>query len=146
MVLLGVGLIAAPAWLARRASSPVHGTDAAVPKPSRPSQPVPAGAKHALRADLAVAVDAVVSTDHPARGAMHDPRSADQPGRASRRSVDGDVGGVQPHPGHVPGGATDLDAVKRPRLGSDSRAIPAFNQPRQVPGGVASTWPPAGAG
>lgn len=145
LALMGVSLVSAPAWLARRALAPIYGTDAAAPETSRPSHPVPAGAKPpAVRADLVVAVDPIVSTDQQTRGAMHGPHSADQPRRASRRAADGDVGGILAE--HGPGGASALDAPEMSRLGSDNRATPAFNQPSQVPGGVASTWPPAGAG
>jgi len=99
-------------------------------------------------------------TERVARAA--DPRSprpgdaADPHASASRSPTEVQRIPVRPQAPRAPTRISDVAVPERDApaplgettspLGTDTRMIPRFNQPRQVPGGQPGVWPPAGAG
>lgn len=80
------------------------------------------------------------------RSRTHEPTApAPHPLRTAGGILTGPSGEAQPDAAGT-AATPSPDPGEEARLGTDARHLPRFNEPRNVPGGSRSAWPPAGAG
>ena len=143
---LSVAVLASPAWWvdtesARLANTPVRSDSL--------------GADHAgsavLRAGAGAAAEPQptdVTTNHASTIApqARPAKPADDATRPRSRPPGARADANEASTTNAPLRSDDQLEPARPRTGSDTRTIPGFNQPRNLPGGAPTTWAPTGSG
>ena len=139
------GWLTFAAWWPSSRDAPVAATSTGMPLPQPDLRKRAPTSLPEIEASGAAQVHpiAIVPTS---RRARPDRTRAPVPMRASERRPDRAAGVTATSWNESANDHGDRADPDQARTATDTRAIPAFNQPRNLPGGLPSAWPPAGSG